>query len=423
MGMAYDSRRDRVVLFGGGRDQATTNCNLLGNPLCSDTWELGPLGIACGALPTCWQSVATFRRPSPRACHSMAYDPSRRRVVLFGGVDALNYSMAYHRCDYANGNPLGDTWEWDGSEWQRVSADGEGPPARWSAAITFDEARGRIVLFGGTRPMPAPADMFKEVLGDLWEWDGTKWVECATPINMPPRATHAMTYDSERDALIVAFGSGEGIYGVLSGVQETPSLGRARPTAQLNVDWTAAGAASDDLRRLEVSAVMGGAGSREGAPWPGAELLVWNASDGRWDGMGATSTGSCAATSCGVVDMSTLSAAQARTLTDDRGIYLLLRAAAAVGNSTSPGVLDLDYLEVTAQYRHNHDALCGDGDLVVTDEQCDNGDANSDVTSDACRTNCTMARCGDGIIDSNEDCDDGNRFDDGNGCSSDCASL
>ncbi len=39
-----------------------------------------------------------------------------------------------------------------------------------------------------------------------------------------------------------------------------------------------------------------------------------------------------------------------------------------------------------------------------------------------CRTNCTIPRCGDGILDGGEVCDDGNNVD-GDGCSSDCLSA
>jgi len=51
--------------------------------------------------------------------------------------------------------------------------------------------------------------------------------------------------------------------------------------------------------------------------------------------------------------------------------------------------------------------LCGDG-ILQADEECDDATANSDVTPDACRTNCMAAHCGDSIVDSGEACDDGN---------------
>ena len=51
---------------------------------------------------------------------------------MFGGFD---------------GGALGDTWEWDGGAWIQV---GTGtPPARWAHGMTYDSARGVVVMFGG----------------------------------------------------------------------------------------------------------------------------------------------------------------------------------------------------------------------------------------------------------------------------------
>ncbi len=64
--------------------------------------------------------------------------------------------------------------------------------------------------------------------------------------------------------------------------------------------------------------------------------------------------------------------------------------------------------------------FCGDG--VVNNagfEQCDQGPLNDDQTPGACRTNCRRARCGDGVQDEGEDCDDGNNRD-GDGCAASC---
>ena len=47
--------------------------------------------------------------------------------------------------------------------------------------------------------------------------------------------------------------------------------------------------------------------------------------------------------------------------------------------------------------------ICGDGKRQGA-EECDNGADNSDTKPDACRTNCTKARCGDWTKDSNEQC-------------------
>ena len=65
-------------------------------------------------------------------------------------------------------------------------------------------------------------------------------------------------------------------------------------------------------------------------------------------------------------------------------------------------------------------ATCGDGIRDPLCERCDGGVANSDSTADACRSDCRPARCGDGVIDGGETCDDGNQ-EDCDGCSAACA--
>ncbi|MFT4702347.1 MAG: cysteine-rich repeat protein [Bradymonadia bacterium] len=49
---------------------------------------------------------------------------------------------------------------------------------------------------------------------------------------------------------------------------------------------------------------------------------------------------------------------------------------------------------------------CGDG-VTEGDEDCDDGDENSDITPGACRTDCSAPFCGDGVVDPDEACDEG----------------
>ena len=64
-------------------------------------------------------------------------------------------------------------------------------------------------------------------------------------------------------------------------------------------------------------------------------------------------------------------------------------------------------------------AVCGDGVVVPQCEECDDGAANSDRAPDACRTDCRRAHCGDRVVDSGEQCDDGNVVS-GDCCSASC---
>src|SRR5258708_2980545 len=72
--------------------------------------------------------------PFPRLQHAMAYDSQRARTVLFAGADFS-----------AN---MGDTWEWDGSNWTQQSPPSS-PVSRSQHAMAYDSQRSRVVLFGG----------------------------------------------------------------------------------------------------------------------------------------------------------------------------------------------------------------------------------------------------------------------------------
>jgi cysteine-rich repeat protein len=60
-------------------------------------------------------------------------------------------------------------------------------------------------------------------------------------------------------------------------------------------------------------------------------------------------------------------------------------------------------------------ARCGNG--VLDPEEEDDG---SNVDDDGCDSNCTVTRCGNGVVTSGEECDDANTLD-GDCCSSACA--
>lgn len=62
--------------------------------------------------------------------------------------------------------------------------------------------------------------------------------------------------------------------------------------------------------------------------------------------------------------------------------------------------------------------FCGNGE-VNAGEDCDEGPANSQLPGASCRQDCSNARCGDGILDPDEVCDDGNYLS-GDGCSAFC---
>lgn len=130
--MAYDEGRTRIVLYGGYNDVSL----FLG-----DTWEYN------GAS---WTVVVTNGSPGPLADPGFVYDRGRGRVVLFGG----NPSFALPRTN--------QTWQFDGTTWTNLTSQlAHAPSGRWVAQMAYDEARGRVVLFGGI-------DNFNQFPNDTW---------------------------------------------------------------------------------------------------------------------------------------------------------------------------------------------------------------------------------------------------------------
>ena len=58
---------------------------------------------------------------------------------------------------------------------------------------------------------------------------------------------------------------------------------------------------------------------------------------------------------------------------------------------------------------------CGDG-VIDTDEGCDDGANNSDTDANACRIDCLVSSCGDGVVDTGEGCDNGDSNSDSGRC-------
>ena len=170
--MVYDKTRQRIVLFGSGPARVR-----------SETWE--------------WDGEEWTQQgdvgPPPRFFTAMSYDSLRSRTVLFGGSLADGTSSS---ATVGSGTGRSGT-----------SRPISGQIPRTEHAMTFDDSRNRIVLFGGWSQNPAGGSA-QVLLGDTWEWDGSRWLERQ---NMGPqsRTNPALSYDSGRKRAIL-FGGAAG---------------------------------------------------------------------------------------------------------------------------------------------------------------------------------------------------------------------
>ena len=209
--LAYDTERDRVVLF-------INEASFYG--LAAQTWEFDG---------TTWRD----RTPSGSSPSegSIAYDPELRRTVLqqdattwawngaswsplaSGGPaatsdDDLTYDSVRRQLVLTkrrdDSSPSIETWSFDGSTWTQRGPFG-GPSARSFTGMAFDEQAGVTVLFGGA------AGDANEPQDDTWMYDGIRWTEVSLNQRPPtPRFGHTMAYDALLERVTVFGGTTNG---------------------------------------------------------------------------------------------------------------------------------------------------------------------------------------------------------------------
>src|SRR5688572_8778698 len=110
---------------------------------------------------------------------NVAFDRARARAVLFGR--------------------LGTVFELEGARSLHRAVDGPGPGPRQGPSLVFDEARGHVLLFGGRGGVAT--------LGDTWTWDGMQWQQPFSLLSPPRRRDAALAYDAARQRVVLHGGS------------------------------------------------------------------------------------------------------------------------------------------------------------------------------------------------------------------------
>ncbi|HET6149520.1 MAG TPA: kelch repeat-containing protein [Polyangia bacterium] len=231
--MVYDSKRDRILLY-GGTGATTFNDFWQMNPT-THAWTLIPitttprppatynqnlfydvvgdklLMVANSGYIPIWQAdLATglwTDRSVPystalaelygHVSYAMAFDPDRRKVVMFGG-----YYLSKDTADIFEFDVVSGTWA------KRDTPVGPVPGGRKFAALSYDPGRRVMVMFGGQGGVTGVYGY--DALSDSWEWDGTSntWTETTPdPVRPLARYSHDMIYDPTRGTMLVFGGT------------------------------------------------------------------------------------------------------------------------------------------------------------------------------------------------------------------------
>ena len=109
---------------------------------------------------------------------------------------------------------LSETWRWAGGGWELTG--NIDLPGLIDPALSYDEARGVVILYGGVGPgldcyvpwsahyVGMPMVCFTTEFQDAtWEYDGTRWTRRELPGPPPPRLRGAMTWDSAQQRTLL----------------------------------------------------------------------------------------------------------------------------------------------------------------------------------------------------------------------------
>jgi hypothetical protein len=176
-GMAYASKSNQVILFGGVDDIAFKQANNQ-----NDTWIYD---VASETWREMKPSVSPFRRQA-----RLVYDAESDRTIQYCGVTNLDSGGIWDHVD---------TWAYDqnANTWTQMKA--QGPIDHFWCEMAYDSESDRIILFGGWN---FPKD---EGFQETWAYDYNTdtWTDMKPAVSPPGRNAHMMVYDSKADRIIM----------------------------------------------------------------------------------------------------------------------------------------------------------------------------------------------------------------------------
>jgi hypothetical protein len=174
--IAYDASGDRFFLFGGKYPLDSGDLDAWMLPRGGSWTKLAPSGAA----------------PIQRARHATILDATHQRALLFGGLDSAS-------------GEYNDLWQLSLSPTAAWSPTIAAPSPREGSVAIADPSRSRLILFGGTRRTSPNTQSHVVTLGDAWslslptgEWSA---IEAADP--PAPRAFHSAVCDAAGDRMLV----------------------------------------------------------------------------------------------------------------------------------------------------------------------------------------------------------------------------
>lgn len=127
--------------------------------------------------------------PNARVSGNLVYSPKTSTLLLIDG-----YTI--HPADGLN-----SVYSWDGKKWRKIPA--TGPETKSLSAAALDTKNNTVVVFGGVGNKG-----YQSLLGDTWQFDGGQWQQVNTN-DIGTRDHHRFVYASGMDAFLLYGGENE----------------------------------------------------------------------------------------------------------------------------------------------------------------------------------------------------------------------
>lgn len=242
----YDPVSNRMMVFGGSLNTASTSCT-------NDFWILDSANSA-NATPTWIKMTASGTLPGARTGHKAVYDTTTNSMILFGGSDCAghyysdlwvlsgangqsgtprwsqltpstspgarqqcgmvydtpnNIAIIYGGDKGSISTPYGDVWTVSNANgtggtpvWTQLNPAGKIPTARTQLSATLDPTTNRMTVFGGVKGTHIAGDTW--VLVNANGLLSSSWLQLTNATAMAPlRYSHSAVYNNSVNQMIV----------------------------------------------------------------------------------------------------------------------------------------------------------------------------------------------------------------------------
>lgn len=186
-----------MIVFGGGLGFSSPCTN-----------EVRVLTDASGAGGTPSWSLLITGGPAPRFGHSVVYDPTTNKLIVFGGSNCFTTPSFGDVWVLSNANGLGGA-----PVWTQLFPSGS-TPFRTAHTAVYDDASNRLIVFGGASAPGVGGGVLSNEVWVLTDANGIgtpQWIQLLPAPGPAARLNHTAVYDAAANQMIVFGGQNPGL--------------------------------------------------------------------------------------------------------------------------------------------------------------------------------------------------------------------